>query len=100
MQSKQKARIIDIMRPVISLEFVTNVSLTNLTRREADISLRLVSPETENLVISRIAQMATALHVSSEDLAQYPFDFKQKVKGHLAVTGMKCLDTSKPYMVK
>lgn len=72
--------------PAISLEFVTNVSLTNLTRREADISLRLVRPETGNLVISRVAQMATALYASSEYLKQYPFDFKLKGKGHFAIS--------------
>lgn len=72
--------------PGISFEFVTNVNLTNLTRREADISLRLVRPETGNFIISRVAQMATALYASSEYLAQNSFNFKQKGKGHFAIS--------------
>lgn len=72
--------------PNISLEFVTNVSLTNLTRREADISLRLVRPETGSFVVSRVAQMATALYASSEYLAKFPFDRQLKGKGHFAVS--------------
>ena len=72
--------------PSISLEFVTDVNLTNLTRREADISLRLVRPEIGNFVISRVAQMATAIYASTEYLMQYPFDYKLKGKGHFAIS--------------
>lgn len=71
--------------PAITLEFVTNVSVTNLTRREADISLRLIRPETGNLVAKQIGKMATALYASSEYLAKHPFDPKAKGKGHLAI---------------
>lgn len=71
--------------PAISLEFVTNVRLANLTRREADIALRLIRPEIGSLVVSRIAQMATALYASSEYLAQNPFDPARRGKGYCVV---------------
>lgn len=72
--------------PNIFLEFVTNVSLANLTRREADISLRLVRPEAGRFVVSRVAQMATALYASSDYLAKFPFNRQLKGRGHFAVS--------------
>jgi DNA-binding transcriptional LysR family regulator len=60
--------------PRLVLELVTSISLSSLTRREADVALRLVRPETGNLMISRAGSMASALYASKAYLAEHPFE--------------------------
>lgn len=69
----------------IVLEAITSVDLANLTRREADIALRLVRPEAGNVIVSRVARMSTALYASSDYLAKRPFGAGQRGGGHFAI---------------
>jgi len=71
--------------PGLLLEVVTNVSVANLTRREADIGLRLVRPGSGNLVITRVGSMATALYAASSYLEEHPFDAAGRGEGHSAI---------------
>lgn len=60
--------------PRLMLELVTSISLSSLTRREADVALRLVRPETGHLTISRAGAMASALYASRDYLVANPFE--------------------------
>ena len=58
--------------PNLRLEIVTDVRLANLTRREADMALRLVRPESGDLIISRVGEMASALYATRSYLEKQP----------------------------
>jgi len=68
------------------LEIVTNVSVANLTRREADIGLRLIRPDSGNFVITRVGSMATALYAAHAYLEEHPFDPAGRGEGHSAIS--------------
>jgi DNA-binding transcriptional LysR family regulator len=69
----------------VLLEIVTNVNVVNLTRREADIGLRLVRPDSGNFVISRVGSMATALYAARSYLDEHPFDPTGRGNGHALI---------------
>lgn len=54
------------------LEIVTAVRVADLTRREADIALRIVRPETGKVVVSRVGAMTVALYAASDYSATHP----------------------------
>lgn len=69
----------------IALEIVTSIGIASLTRREADIGMRLVRPESGNFVMSRVGTMASALYASANYIAAQPFDQLGRGEGHVLV---------------
>lgn len=69
----------------VLLEIITNVNVANLTRREADIGLRLVRPDSGNFVITRVGSMATALYAARTYLDEHPFGPADRGDGHSAI---------------
>ncbi|WP_160617138.1 LysR family transcriptional regulator [Pseudoblastomonas halimionae] len=55
--------------PGLRLEIVTDIRTANLSRREADIALRLVRPKTGPYVVSRVATMESGVFASDSYLA-------------------------------
>lgn len=66
----------------LRLEIATAVSIADLTRREADISLRLVRPSAGNVVVSRIGSMAVRLYAAPDYLARRPSALSDGGRGH------------------
>ncbi|MEM9454815.1 MAG: LysR family transcriptional regulator [Myxococcota bacterium] len=52
------------LHPGIQLEFVTGLSLTNLTRREADVAIRFTDSPQQTLVGRKLSQFEQAVYVS------------------------------------
>ncbi len=50
--------------PGIRLELVTDIRTANLSRREADLALRLIKPTSGSYVVSRVGDMDVALYAS------------------------------------
>lgn len=57
--------------PEVRLEIVTGVASLSLSRREADLALRLSRPEHGNVTIRRLGEQAYALYGSTAYLAAY-----------------------------
>ena len=55
--------------PNIALEIVTGVAPVNLTRREADIAVRLVRPTSGNVTLRRLGTLGYGLYGSTEYVA-------------------------------
>lgn len=60
-----------IRYPGIVLEIATGISAASLSRREADLALRLSRPEQGNLAVRRLGDQSYALYGSRQYLAQY-----------------------------
>ncbi|KAA8997661.1 LysR family transcriptional regulator [Affinibrenneria salicis] len=71
--------------PDLRIEIVSNVRMANLTRREADIAIRLLRPNYGNFVASRIGQMESGLYASSDYLATHPADLVERGTGHMCI---------------
>jgi len=56
--------------PEICLEVVTGTGITNLTRREADVALRVTARPAEHLVGRRLAELSVGLYASWAYLAE------------------------------
>ena len=54
--------------PNLTLEIVTGVSTVNLHRRDADLALRMVRPESGNVSIRRLGELGFGLYSSQEYL--------------------------------
>ena len=71
--------------PRVVLEIVAKVGVANLTRREADVGLRLVRPDRGNLIVSRVGRMASALYASRSYVSERPFEPAGRGEGHDAI---------------
>jgi DNA-binding transcriptional LysR family regulator len=65
----------------LRLEVATAVNVADLTRREADIALRLVRPSAGNVVISRIGSMSVGLYAAPDYLSRRPSALSDGGKG-------------------
>jgi len=72
--------------PGIRLEIVTGVDRVGLSRREADLALRLVRPDTGNLTRRRVGAMAHAVYGSADYLARHPAPENDPFSGRALVT--------------
>lgn len=68
--------------PDLRIEIVTSVRQANLTRREADMAIRLSKPKRGNFLVSRIGQMENRLFASQPYLSAYPFNPSNRGAGH------------------
>lgn len=59
-----------IRHPALSLDMVTGVDTLNLHRRDADLAVRLVRPETGNVAIRRLGTIGFGLYGASAYLQQ------------------------------
>lgn len=59
------------MHPDVRLEIVTGIASISLSRREADLALRLTRPEHGNITIRRLGELAYGLYGSKAYLANY-----------------------------
>lgn len=57
--------------PDVRIEIVTGIASLSLSRREADLAVRLTRPEHGNITIRRLGEQAYALYGSREYLARY-----------------------------
>ncbi|WP_233195983.1 LysR family transcriptional regulator [Trinickia soli] len=57
------------LHPGIDVVCVTSPNMANLTRREADIAIRTLRPESPDLIVRRLAQLETGLYASRAYLA-------------------------------
>ncbi|MDE2151378.1 MAG: LysR family transcriptional regulator [Betaproteobacteria bacterium] len=69
----------------LRLEIVTAVHVADLSRREADLSLRLVRPSSGNVVISRIGSMAVGLYAAAEYRSRHPSEISDGGTGHRVI---------------
>lgn len=69
----------------LRLELATAVNVADLTRREADISLRLVRPDAGNVVVSRIGSMGVGLYAAPDYLARHGSGLSDGGRGHRVV---------------
>ncbi|KRA83689.1 LysR family transcriptional regulator [Altererythrobacter sp. Root672] len=58
--------------PELRLEVVTDVRTVQLSRREADIALRLVRPRSGSYLVSKVAEMESAIFAASDYLLEGP----------------------------
>lgn len=58
--------------PHLRLEIVTGTSPVALSRREADVALRLLRPEAGNLTVRRVGGMGHGLYGSNDYLSRHP----------------------------
>ena len=54
--------------PNLTIEIVTSVSTVNLHRRDADMALRMVRPESGNVTIRRLGELGFGIYASKEYL--------------------------------
>lgn len=69
----------------LRLEVATAVNVADLTRREADIALRLVRPSAGNVVISRIGSMSVGLYAAPDYLSRRPSALSDGGRGHRVI---------------
>src|SRR5262245_34180187 len=70
--------------PAITLELECTNRSVSLTRREADIALRLARPHEDNIVTRRLSDIPLALYASAEYLQRSgkPADPERSLRGH------------------
>jgi len=68
--------------PEIDVEFVADNRLLNLSKREADVSLRLNRPTQANLVVRRAGTVGNALYASREYLKNRPWPTLKTLAKH------------------
>ncbi|MGB8664931.1 MAG: LysR family transcriptional regulator [Serratia inhibens] len=71
--------------PDLRIEIVTHVRMENLTRRDADMAIRLSRPSQGNFFVSRIGQMESRLYASQAYLATHAEALVDGGAGHLRV---------------
>lgn len=55
--------------PGIDIVCLTSPEITNLTRREADVAIRTVRPDSPDLIVRRLAQLESGIYASHEYVA-------------------------------
>lgn len=74
-------------QPALSVELITDTRALSLSRREADIALRLAQFEQHETVVRRVGEMGFGLYASHGYLALHGApDFMQGAPGHTVVT--------------
>lgn len=69
--------------PGIDIELVTSAAIADLRRREADIAIRLVKPDSQELRARRVTSLRWSLYGSSDYLARHPrVDPQAGLAGH------------------
>jgi DNA-binding transcriptional LysR family regulator len=73
--------------PELAIELECSNRTVSLTRREADIALRLARPREENVVTRRLADIPLALYASPDYVAArgLPADPERSLRGHCAL---------------
>lgn len=71
--------------PQLRIELATSMRIANLTRREADIAIRLSRPQHGQFIVSRIGQMTTRLYASAAYLARHPTEITAQGADHQMV---------------
>jgi DNA-binding transcriptional LysR family regulator len=73
--------------PDLTLELECTNRTVSLTRREADVALRLARPHEDNVVTRRLARVSLALYASYRYIEQYgpPADPEHSLAGHKIV---------------
>lgn len=69
----------------LRLEMVTGTAQVSLSRREADLALRLVRPEAGNLTVRRVGAMAHALYGSANYLLRRPAPSNEPFRGRAVI---------------
>jgi DNA-binding transcriptional LysR family regulator len=69
----------------LRLEIVTGTAQVALSRREADLALRLVRPEAGNLTVRRVGAMAHALYGSADYLKRHPAPANDPLEGRAVI---------------
>ena len=83
--------------PGIDLDIAAAVDAVNLSRREADVALRLFRPEQGNLIARRIGELGHGLYASPHYLEQHGLpDPSRGCEGHALVDWPQGLETSAP----
>ncbi|MGN6093020.1 MAG: LysR family transcriptional regulator [Luteibacter jiangsuensis] len=72
--------------PGICLELITSNTTANLSRREADIALRVVRPERGNLKVRRVGHMTYSVYGSRDYLDTHPAIPGEPLEGRHAIT--------------
>lgn len=80
----------------VNLEFVTGPSLVNLTRREADLALRLVEPKQAELMVRRIGSMNLLIYGHKKLFEKSVYPRKIEDLERFSFIGLTPESTSKP----
>ncbi len=72
--------------PGICLELITSNTTANLSRREADIALRVVRPERGNLKVRRVGHMTYSVYGSRDYLDAHPAMPGEPLEGRHIIT--------------
>lgn len=71
--------------PEIDLEIVTGIGAVGLSRREADLALRLVEPKGRDLICRKLVKQANGLYASDSYLVRHPWRAEEGLVGHQLV---------------
>lgn len=58
--------------PKLRLEIISGVGVADLSRYEADLAIRLVRPQSGNLIMQRLGAMNSAIYASADYLQRHP----------------------------
>ena len=83
--------------PGIDLTIAGGMDAVNLSRREADVALRLFRPEQGNLIARRIGELGHGLYASAQYLEHHGMpDLSRGCEGHALVDWPQGLETTAP----
>jgi DNA-binding transcriptional LysR family regulator len=71
--------------PAITLEIVTGIGTVGLSRREADLALRLVRPTGQELICRRLGSQAYGLYAAEDYLRRHPWDENERFADHALI---------------
>lgn len=67
--------------PKLRLEIISGIGVSDLSRYEADIALRLVRPQSGNLIMQRLGTMNSAIYGSTQYLKRHPAPANKPISG-------------------
>jgi len=83
--------------PGIDLDIAAAVDAVNLSRREADVALRLFRPEQGNLIARRVGELGHGLYASAQYLERHGVpDLSRGCEGHVLIDWPQGLETTAP----
>ena len=86
-----------LRNPGIDFEIAAAVDPVNLSRREADVALRLFRPEQGNLIARRIADLGHGLYASAAYLERHGMpDLSRSCDGHALIDWPPGMETTAP----
>jgi DNA-binding transcriptional LysR family regulator len=71
--------------PMLSITIITGIPAVGLTRRDADIAVRLVQPEENTLVLRRLCGHSNGLYASQSYLAERPWGRDPEISDHMLI---------------